>query len=113
MVLEAPNQAVMEKWVAQLALVCGDSGSTPAADPAVEGVLFAEGYITKMKPGFSGLNRSRWFRVLSTGIEYFETEEGPLLASCAADNIDSIMVVGELRFEVRAAPGPSVRRGQS
>eukprot|EP00118_Oscarella_pearsei_P002656 m.11165 g.11165 ORF g.11165 m.11165 type:complete len:223 (+) comp23036_c0_seq3:18-686(+) len=60
--------------------------------------LVCEGYLLKRRGAFQ--NRTRWFRLTTTHIEYYTAEEGEPIASLALESILRVTDEGGLHFEI-------------
>lgn len=98
MLLEAPSQPVKSKWLDALDFKKNQTQGT--ISESVEEIIYAEGYLNKVKHKINALSRSRWFMCTSKAITYYDEEGGNEMASCPLDNVILARLVDDITFEV-------------
>lgn len=105
MTLEAATPKVKERWLAALAVAKEGTVSD-------EQKLCAEGYMTKMQTALDKMNRTRWFVCSLKSLAYFTEEGGELMSFCELENVDKVVVISDVSFEV-VAKKPFTKSGAS
>ena len=66
----------------------------------------------KVQTALDKLNRTRWFVCSMKSLAYFTEEGGELMSFCELDNVDKVVVISDLSFEV-VAKKPFTKSGAS